>query len=235
MPRQAPILAVGADGCPDGWVAVACENGRFSAIAHLPDIASLVATFPQAEAFGIDIPLSFPTDSAVRPTDREARRRLSSSAASLFPVPPRIVLEAATYADANALSKSEFGRGISRQSYALRSKILEAVGFIEATGENRLYEVHPELSFRLLARNFGHEVTASKKTWTGAIERLQLLEAAALAPPLEASPPLGRAAIDDVLDAAVAAWTAHRITTSSAETIAPPAEGDEPRTGAILA
>ena len=83
-------------------------------------------------------------------------------------------------------------------------------------GETRLFEVHPELSFRLLAESQGAEIAASKKTWNGAAERSTLLRRVGLAPPLEAVSGLGRAAVDDVLDAAVAAWTAHRIATGRA-------------------
>ena len=58
-------------------------------------------------------------------------------------------------------------------------------------------------------------------------ERIRLLEEVGLAPPLEAQDGLGKASVDDVLDAAVAAWSAHRIATGKAEPIGRNTEADQ--------
>ena len=58
-----------------------------------------------------------------------------------------------------------------------------------------------------------------KKRWSGAAERYRLLEMVGLAPPLHAHDGLGKASVDDVLDAAVAAWSAQRIASGEADKI----------------
>ena len=71
----------------------------------------------------------------------------------------------------------------------------------------RLHEVHPELSFQTMA---GRPLRHGKKSWGGQTERRRLLAEAGIELPtflgaVDAVPP------DDVLDAAVVAWSALRI------------------------
>jgi len=75
----------------------------------------------------------------------------------------------------------------------------------------RIFEVHPEVSFFEMAG--GRAARHGKKTGSGRAERARLLQAAGFAVP--ASPPRG-AAMDDVLDALAACWTARRIRSGSA-------------------
>ena len=70
-------------------------------------------------------------------------------ASSVFPTPPRAALVAATYVDARRVLPS-----LSAQSFALGKKILEVEGALE----ERVFEVHPEVSFAALAG--GHLVFA---------------------------------------------------------------------------
>ena len=70
----------------------------------------------------------------------------------------------------------------------------------------RIIEVHPELSFRELA---GAPLEYSKKTYNGVMMRLRLLERAGIEIPAELGS-VGGVALDDVLDAAVAAWSSWR-------------------------
>lgn len=225
-PRQT-LEVLGIDGCPDGWVAVTAREGKFASLHHYPNITELVEDHPKATTFGIDIPLWLPAGWEPRVSDVAARKCLKRRGASVFAVPPRDVLEAGSHAEANALSKKRYGRGVPAQSFGLSGKILEAVRFLESTGDQRLFEVHPELSFHFLAKSLGTEITSSKKRWTGLAERLSLLESVGFAPPLDTHESLGRAAPDDVVDACVAAWSAYRIATGKAELVG--AEADSVR------
>lgn len=219
MTSTSPPLVLGIDGCPTGWVAAAAEAGELSSLHHYLSIAELVEAHPEATAFGIDIPLWFPAGKEPRPSDPAARKLLGRRGSSVFAVPPRDVLEAPSFEEANELSKVRYERGISKQSYALAPKILEAVRFVESSGEERLFEVHPELSFRFLAESQGKQVASSKKTWLGFSERLAALESAGFGPPLRPNGNLGKAAPDDVLDACVAGWSANRISLGTAELV----------------
>jgi len=122
--------------------------------------------------------------------------------------PPREALLAPTYADARRLLPS-----LSAQSYALRRKILE----VDAALTDRIFEVHPEVSFATLA---GAHLLHPKRTWNGLMERRRLLAEAGIE--LPADLPGCDAAADDVLDAAAVAWTAARKARGEARTL--PAE-----------
>ncbi|MFF8937568.1 DUF429 domain-containing protein [Streptomyces paradoxus] len=94
----------------------------------------------------------------------------------------------------------------ARRGRSLAPKLLEARACRLA--DERIHEVHPEVSFRALAD--GVPLPYATKTWRGQNARRHLLAAAGLTLPDE----LGEAdgiPVDDVLDAAAAAWSAHRI------------------------
>ena len=159
----------------------------------------------------IDIPIGLPDDDT-RPADIAARKALGKRWQTVFLTPVRRAIEATTYDEANQLAREINDAGISRQAYALQKKILEVDRWI-GTAPCAVYEVHPELSFAHLA---GEPVTASKKTWAGAHERQRLLEGAGIKLEGDLGIPGLRAGRDDVLDAAVAAWTAQRIAAGDA-------------------
>jgi predicted RNase H-like nuclease len=186
-----------------------------------------MAAHGDASAIGVDMPIGYPATDR-RPADVAARAFLGRRASSVFFTPTRAVLTAVDYAAANALSKRTTTRGISAQSFALRTKILEIESI--AAADARLYEVHPEVSFAALA---GGPLSAGKKSWTGQMERRALLIQAGIVIP-DALPAVGRAAPDDVLDAAVAAWSAARIARGEAQSLPdPPEMGPEGRPIAI--
>ena len=159
----------------------------------------------------IDIPIGIP-DHETRPADLAARKALGKKWQTVFLTPVRTAIEAHNYDEANHLAREITDAGISRQAYALRKKILEVDRWI-STASCAVYEVHPELSFAHLA---GAPVTASKKTWAGAHERQRLLEEAGISLEGDLGIPGLRSGRDDVLDAAVAAWTAQRIAAGGA-------------------
>lgn len=231
-PRKLEV--VGIDGAPDGWVAAVVRAGRIAGVGYHATVSDVVEAHPDAAAFGIDIPLSF-ADRERRVADIAARAALGAFASSLFFVPPKDVVDRSDYAEANAHSKRKYGQGISRQAHALSSKIREAVGYIEGTGERRLWEVHPELSFQHLAKDKDCTLTARKKTWNGFVERYTLLGSTGLAPPLESFPNVAKGAPDDVLDACVAAWTALRISDGTAAYFPESRTGTQSPSGVIRA
>jgi predicted RNase H-like nuclease len=145
-----------------------------------------------------------------------AKTFVGKRSSSVFHAPPREVLEATTYREANRLSKDLFGRGISAQAYALRAKILEVDPV--ASADLRLVEVHPEVSFCAMK---GRSLAFSKKSWNGQMERRDLIRSQGIDLPdrLENA---GIVAADDLLDAAAAAWSAWRIHLGLAETLPPP-------------
>jgi predicted RNase H-like nuclease len=88
------------------------------------------------------------------------------------------------------------------------------------TAKCQVVEAHPEVSFGQLA---GEPLAVSKKTWAGAELRRNLLAnvGITLTGTLGAA---GEAAVDDILDAAVVAWTANRVHLGTAIAVPDPPE-----------
>lgn len=178
---------------------------------HVETVHELDPLAADAHALAIDIPIGLPTGGP-RQADVRARKFLGARGSSVFPTPVREAIEAETYASATREARARTGSGISRQAYALGRKILEVDRWLPSSS-CPVYEVHPEVSFAVL---LGRPARASKKTWAGMVERRQGLEAAGIS--LEGIGGVAgvRAAVDDMLDAAVAAWSARRLARGTA-------------------
>lgn len=109
-------------------------------------------------------------------------------------------------------TKAHFAEGVSRQAYALAPKVRQVDGWVRTAGV-RVVEAHPELSFAALA---GFVLPTRKATWAGAEQRRELLARAGIRIAADIGEAGSQAAVDDVLDAAVVAWTARRVATGDA-------------------
>lgn len=219
---------VGVDACPAGWVAIRWSPGsppRGVVVAHLDGLGEVVA---DAGSVAIDIPIGLP-EAGLRAADVQARRFLGPRRNSVFHTPVRAALEAPTHGEASAISRQLTGRGISMQAYRLGPKLLEAEAWRHGVPAP-VWEVHPEVTFAVL---LDHPARASKKTWAGMIERRDALAAVGI--DLDDLGEAGaRAGVDDVLDAAALAWSAHRLATGQGISFPDPPEAD-PATGEPMA
>lgn len=204
---QVPVVALGADGCRRGWAVVSVDSQRqldLFVAEHLGDVAS---RHPGA-VLAVDIPIGL-TDQP-RGADLAARGVLGPASPSVFNAPPRTVVDefragtVTTHAQVSARSRAVSGKGLSVQSWNLIPKVAEVDVLAEHVGD-RLLEVHPEVSFRALADGGS---LAPKWSSRGVHQRLSLLEQVGFAH-VTGLPAGEHVAIDDALDAAVAAWTAH--------------------------
>lgn len=211
---------MGVDAYRLGWVTVVLRDGAFERAEVAHDFASLVEAVPDALVVAVDIPIGL-LPGGWRQADREAKRFLQSTTSSVFMTPPRPVVEAANYQDANRRCRELNGQGLSQQAWALRTKILQVDRYLKAQDE-RVHEVHPEVCFRAMG---GKPLSASKHTWAGQAARRGLLERAGIRLPDELGR-AGMAAPDDVLDAAAAAWSAHRIADGRAASLPHPPQQD---------
>jgi predicted RNase H-like nuclease len=195
---------IGVDACRKGWVGVASDlRGYFGAT-----IDQLIATADgdgQLKVVAIDIPIGLPL-TGTRRADILARGLVGKRKSSVFPTPIRPALLATSYAEGSALNVRATGKGITRQAYGLGKRILEVDAWVR-TVDRRVIEVHPEVCFAMLA---GHPLEHSKWSWAGAEERRRLLASAGIVVPAEIGMAGELAGVDDVLDAAVASWTARR-------------------------
>ncbi len=222
LPRDKGGPYVGVDGTRGRWVAIAIGgDGGFLQAAVCDSLEDVLAAHGGADVFGIDVPLGMP-EAGPRAADAAARVALGPRRATIFMTPPRAVLEAPTYAEARACATALTGKSISAQSYALRHNVLEADGL---RAEPRVFEVHPELAFGAMA---GRVLLTGKRSWNGASERRDLLAAEGLELP-SALGAAGAVPVDDVLDAAAAAWSARRIVRGEASRVPETPELDEHR------
>jgi predicted RNase H-like nuclease len=179
-------------------------------------------------AVAVDIPVGLP-DSGVRQADRRAREALGQRRSTLFLTPVREAVLCPDYQQANKINRDRAGLGISRQAYGLRRAILQveallaeesvlpaSIGHPSNGGETVLVETHPELCF---AEMHGQPLAVTKKTWDGATARRSLLARHGIELPEDLGELGKRAAVDDVLDAAAAAWTAKRVAEGAARSL----------------
>ncbi|MEU6848477.1 DUF429 domain-containing protein [Actinacidiphila alni] len=210
--RQGSMNVLGIDACgKQGWVGVRLIDGAYGGSLVDVDLGTLVARAPECETVAVDMPLGL-LETGWRAADTEARAYLGLRRSSVFLTAPRAVWSETDYASASARCVSINGKGLSRQAWGLAPKLIAAQKcWAEEPG--RIHEVHPEVSFQAMAG--GTSLTHSKKTWRGQATRRALLAAQGV----HLGDDLGEAdsvPTDDVLDAAAAAWSAHRIATGAA-------------------
>jgi predicted RNase H-like nuclease len=198
---------LGVDGAPGGWAAVLVDEAgavgddlqwlRFATIAEVLECA--------VDAVAIDMPIGLPT-AGRRSCDLLAKTRLGRAHPRVFLAPPRDVLAARSYDDALVRHRAHAdGRGLSVQTWHIVAKIRE----VDAVADDqRLVEVHPELS---LARLAGAVLT-SKHSPEGRAVRLRTLRRAW---PALSDVPFGT----DGLDALAAAWSGLRWLRGEAESL----------------
>lgn len=204
-------MIAGVDGCRAGWL-VAYGPAR------LPTDCALVVCRSFHEVLEVtagcfvvvvDMPIGLPEGAGGRACDRLARRRLGNAGCRVFRPLPRVVLKCTDYAGANRLHRRLFRKGISRQAFGLRARLLEVDARMTPALQRRVREFHPELVWQRL--NAGVPLP-SKHTPVGREARRRLLRGAVanLEALLAARPP--GCMEDDALDA-LAGWElAHRLT-----------------------
>lgn len=207
------------DACKAGWVGVVLHDG--AATVHVAKtIAALVADIEVDDhlaVIGIDIPIGLP-DTGRRQADVLAYQLVGPRRSSVFMTPVRAALEAGSHAAAVQLNRELAGEGVSSQAYGLRSKIFEVDSWVRHA-RRRVVEVHPEVSFAELG---GGPPPDGKRTWAGAHHRRRLLAAAGIDLADDVGQAGRHAAVDDVLDAGAAAWTAARVAAGAARPLPDP-------------
>lgn len=215
---------LGVDACRAGWIGIALSGGRANAYfaPGIRELADCAAADGPLLVIAIDIPIGL-ADTGRRRADQLAREALGRRWSSLFITPVRAAVEAADYQAATAENRRLAGEGLSRQAFALRAKILDVDRWLRAGSPTpaRVVEAHPELSFASMA---GAPLRSRKNTWAGAAQRRALLAQAGIVLDGDLGLAGEQAGVDDVLDAAAAAWTARRVSHGSARCLPPSPE-----------
>ncbi len=206
----------GADITKGKWVAVILEDGLFSCAVLSPTLKDLQKAIGPVVFLAVDIPIGLPEDGRhyPRPSDVEAKKFIQPRGSSVFYTPPRPVFDEKTHKAANRLHRKMTGKGLSILSWSLKAKILEGEGL--CSRHNNVIEAHPEVSFRAMK---GAPLEFSKKSWNGQDQRRRLLELVDIRIPDVLPEKPGHVPPDDILDAAAAAWTAHRFALGQAKSL----------------
>ena len=205
------MIVAGADVWKGKWVVIILNDGHFSRGFVAATFAEVVENLDEASIIGVDIPIGLPTGADRRASDTEARAFVGSRRSSVFFTPSAELLDCASAAEANELARRLNIPGISAQTFALKKQILAVQPFAEQ--DDRIYEVHPEVSFREAC---GKELLWSKSSWNGQMVRRAILAERGIRLP-EVLPELGGADPSDILDASIVAWSASRIAKNLAE------------------
>ncbi len=214
---------LGVDGCKGGWIAIRKDIGSGEISSEVYSSGELLinqSTTPHVLA--LDIPIGL-TDSGPRQCDILARKMLGQPrGSSVFPAPIRPALAATDRQEADAISRSVDGKGVSAQAFGLYSRIREIDEIIRSDERARgyIHEVHPELCF--MAWNNGEPILESKKSHQGMNIRLGLLRSHFGEGPVRSVRQRHAASVvadDDIHDAFAALRTAARIHLGIAEVI----------------
>lgn len=200
---MAPVA--GVDGCRAGWIVV--HDG--DAVVHR-DFAAVLDALPDDAVVAVDMPIGLADRHLPggRAVDRAARVQLGPKRASVFSPPPRPVLGARSLDEARRR-----GGRLTLQALHLLPRIEDVDNVMTPELQERVFEVHPELSFAAL--NEGLPVVEPKRSAAGSELRLALLARAGVPVPAR---PRG-AALDDLLDACALSWSAQRIANGTARRI----------------
>lgn len=214
-------LVLGVDGCSKGWIGIAIGAtvaAHFA--ATIGDLVPLVEDHVgRPEVVAIDIPIGLP-DATIRDADRLARGMVGPRRMSVFVTPTREALLQNDYAGAQIVNRELTVGGFSQQAWALRTKILEVEAWAR-TSTSSVLEVHPELSFATMA---GAPLPNRKSSYAGVQQRQNLLTANGIVLPLDLGVAGDLGGVDDVLDAAAAAWSGQRYRRGEARSVPDPPE-----------
>lgn len=196
---------LGVDGCRTGWAGIVWDGRNVEGV-FAKRLTDLLEAAGSVDAVVLDMPIGLP-DHGVRRADVLAKEALGPKASSIFLTSTRQALAAATRGEADAINRAHGAGGVTAQAFALHAKIAEVDVAVREAGAP-VVEGHPELSFAALA---GGPVLEPKRSWAGSAVRRALLRDVGIDLEVDLGEVGRQAAVDDVVDAAVLAWTADRV------------------------
>lgn len=203
-------VALGVDRYARGWVGALLDESGLSELRVGRTIEELIADASGPACIAVDMPIGLQS-SGDRQADIDARLFVGPRRSSVFMTPPRAVLDAASFEEANSIAPILLGgRKISRQTWSLKRTIFEVEQL--ADQDARIIEVHPEVSFRAM---IGEDLLFSKHSWNGVNLRRHALASQGLGIPDTVDIGAGVPPAD-LLDAVAAGWSARRFASGDA-------------------
>lgn len=167
-------LYLGTDGCKGGWITAVLDHGELRLEKHT-DINALIDSYPEFDAFLIDMAIGLrDSPEQLRPDDL-ARKELRPRSSTVFAIPSRSAVYEQTEEEQKRANLKTLGKSLSKQSIAIIPKIRELDVFLNEHPKymNRLLESHPELCF---ARLNGEVLVTRKKELVGLKQRENVLK-----------------------------------------------------------
>jgi predicted RNase H-like nuclease len=218
--RSTESWIAGVDGCRAGWVAFRLDLRTRETQVEIVDLQSWIRSKPNNLAIlALDMPIGLVD--GPRPCDGAARKLLGfPRSSSVFAAPCRAALNSTSHARASEMNRNTTGKGLSIQAWAIAPKIKQIDDILQPGHQSWVFEVHPKISFWRM--NGRKPMTRSKSRRAGREERCLILinEFPDLDRHIAARP--AGVEVDDLLDAAAAAWSAMRLWECAAESVCPP-------------
>lgn len=170
------MKALGIDGCRAGWIAISLEE-EHAGYWLIESDKELEQFLNECERTFIDVPIGLNDEQYTRICDQELRSILGSNyTSSVFTPPIRPALHAPTYAEASMTSFEITGKKITLQAWNITSniKVIDRLLRENKGLQDKVYESHPELLFRIL--NGNNSILQKKATKKGLHHRLDLLK-----------------------------------------------------------
>lgn len=168
---------IGIDGCKAGWFYIGLDGNGGWKSGVVDTIFELSDYITTSELTLIDIPIGLrEQEKCERLCDKAARKVLGKRRSSVFPAPSRPAINCATYEEGSRVNSQCTERKLSKQSWAISTKIKEVDEFLREADTNvrkKVREIHPEVCFWAL--NNCTEMAHSKKKLAGFNERLVIL------------------------------------------------------------
>lgn len=176
--RPRSFQVAGIDGCKAGWLVAVVSAMEVSTVASTTCVYALqefwvAHTFyeilpktTQFELICVDIPIGLSDGDKPRECDLSARKLLRGPrASSVFPAPIRQCFWAKDYETASKICFEHSGKKLNRQSFALLEKIHQVDDLMTPALQERVREIHPEISFWAL--NAKKPIQQNKKNCSG--------------------------------------------------------------------
>jgi predicted RNase H-like nuclease len=229
-PKVSMTRLIGVDGCRGGWLALIRDLPFIEINAYVfYDAEHLFGQVGSEDIMAIDIPIGL-TNKSYRTCDQLARKKLGwPRSSSIFTAPIRPALDARNRQEADRITRTIGGRGVGAQAFGIYKRVrdIDQIILKEESRHEKIFEVHPELSF--MAWNRGKAIEASKKTEKGLIARSRLVEQyfrETVFSEVREKFTRSLAADDDITDAFACLWTAERINKGTASCMPDPPERD---------
>lgn len=228
---MASVLGVDARR-PQAWFTVRLQDGRLKSIATHDSLEAILEAAAGVEVIAVDIPIGHDDPRGThrggrRAADVAARQALGAAGERVFWTPPLAVFEREDHDEARRVAEHEGWPVPPKPMFAGRKRLLAINEAIQE--DDRFVEIHPEVSYQALNQQQGGSgaLETYGRNPRATYERLQLLAEVGLRP-TRSMGGVGRMSPRDVLEASIAAWSAHRVAEGLAQKL-PPDPPTDPR------